>query len=56
MLEWHYLISAEFCKYLRNIVIDVITLPENLYTTRGLLFLLHGVISLPDVMSYDKLC
>ena len=30
MLEWHYLISAEFCKYVRNIVMDIITLPENL--------------------------
>ena len=30
---------------------DVITFPEN----GGLLILLHGVISLPDATSYDKL-
>ena len=28
--------------------------PENLYTTSGLSILLHGVISLPDAMPYDK--
>ena len=33
---------------------DVITFLENLYTTTGLLILLHGVISLLDAMSYDK--
>ena len=36
------------------IVMDVITFPENLQTTSGLSILLHGVISLPDAMSYDK--
>ena len=34
---------------------DVITFSTNLYTTSGLLILLHGFISLPDMMSYDKL-
>ena len=29
---------------------DVITFPENLLTTSGLSILLHGVISLPDVV------
>ena len=33
---------------------DVITFPENVYTTSGLLILLHGVISLSDATSYDK--
>ena len=33
---------------------DVITFPVNLYTTSGLQILLHGVISLPDATSYDK--
>ena len=34
---------------------DVITFPENLQTTSGLSILLHGVISRPDPMSYDKI-
>ena len=33
---------------------DVITFPENLFTTSGLSILLHGVISLPDGRSYDN--
>ena len=28
--------------------------PENLKTTGGLSILMHGIISLPDGMSYDK--
>ena len=40
--------------YVRNIVMDVITFPINLYTTSGLSILLHVVISLPDATSYDK--
>ena len=28
--------------------------PVNLYTTSGLLMLLHGIISHPDATSYDK--
>ena len=28
--------------------------PVNLYTTNGLSILMHGIISLPDVTSYDK--
>ena len=34
---------------------DVITFPVNLQTTSGLLILFHGVISLTDVTSYDKI-
>ena len=34
---------------------DVITFPENRLTTSGLQILLHGVISLPDATSYDKI-
>ena len=34
---------------------DVITFPENLYTTSGLSILLHGVISLLDVIWLKKL-
>ena len=34
---------------------DVITFPVNLWTTSGLSILLHGVISLSDATSYDKL-
>ena len=34
---------------------DVIMFPVNLQTTSGLSILLHGVISLPDAMSYDKI-
>ena len=37
-----------------NVVMDVITFPENRLTTSGLQILLHGVISLPDATSYDK--
>ena len=33
---------------------DVLAFPENLKTTSALSILLHGVISLPDVTSYDK--
>ena len=38
-----------------NVVMDVITFPENLKTTSGLSILLHGVISLPEAASYDEL-
>ena len=34
---------------------DLISFPENLLTTSGLSILLHGVISLPDATSYDKI-
>ena len=33
---------------------NIITFPENPLTTSGLSILLHGVISLPDAMSYDN--
>ena len=36
-------------------MIYVITFPENLLTTIGLSILLHGVISLLDGMSCDKM-
>ena len=32
---------------------DVIKFPENLKTTSGLSILLHVIISLPEVISYD---
>ena len=34
---------------------DGITFPVDLYITSGLLILLHGVNTLPDATSYDKL-
>ena len=53
------LISAvkklSFCHYVRNVVLDVTTFPKNRLTTSGISILLHGVISLPDATSYDKL-
>ena len=33
---------------------DVITFLEHLLTTSGSSILLHGVVSLPDATSYDK--
>ena len=33
---------------------DVITFPENLYTTSGSSILLHDIIPLPDGALYDK--
>ena len=36
-------------------VIEVITFPENLQTISGVSILLDGVISLPDVTSYEKI-
>ena len=42
------------CHYVRNVVMDVITFPENRQTTSGLQILLHGVILLLDATSYDK--
>ena len=44
-----------FFHYVRNVVMDVITFSVNLLTTSGLSILLHGVISLPNATSYDKL-
>ena len=43
------------CHYVSNVVMDIITFPENLSTTSGLSILRHGVISLPGGMSYDTL-
>ena len=34
---------------------DVIMFPQNLLTTCGLLILVFGIISLPDVTSHDKM-
>ena len=42
------------CHYVRNVVMDVITFPENQQTTSGIQILLHGVISLQDATSCDK--
>ena len=50
---WTYLLT-KFCHYVHKVVMDVITSPENMLTTSGLLILLHGIISLPDATSYDK--
>ena len=55
-LLWNLISAVKtlyFC-YVRNVVMDVITFPVNLYTTSYLSILLHGVISLPDATSYDK--
>ena len=43
-----------FCHHVRNVVMDVIMFSVILLTTSGLSILLHGVISLPDETSYDK--
>ena len=43
-----------FCHYVRNVVMDVITVPVNPKTTSGLSIVLHGVISLSDATLYDK--
>ena len=42
--------TSSFCHDVRNVVMDVITW----FITRGLSILLHGIISLPDAVSYDK--
>ena len=44
-----------FCHYVRNVVMGDIMFPEKRLTTSGLQMLLHGVITLPDATSYDKL-
>ena len=40
--------------YARDVVTDVITFPESLYTTSDLSILMHDVISLPGATSYDQ--
>ena len=45
---------SRFCHLLCNVIMDVITFPENLYTTSGLSILLHSIISLPDASSCDN--
>ena len=47
--------KLKFCHYVRNVVMDVITFPENQLTTSGLSILMHGVISLPGSTSYDRI-
>ena len=42
--------------YVCNVVMDFIMFPLNMLTTNGLSILLHGVISLSDATSYDKIC
>ena len=44
--------TSIFFHLLRNVVMDVITL-LNLLTTSCVSILLHGVISLPDMTSYE---
>ena len=34
---------------------DIITFPKNRLTTSGLSIWMHGIISLPDATSYDKI-
>ena len=34
---------------------DILRFPENLQTSSGLMILLNGIISLPDVTSFDKI-
>ena len=46
--------TSRFCHLLYNAIMDVITFPENLLTTSGLLILLQSLISLPDTTSCDK--
>ena len=45
--------TSRFSLILRNVIMNVITFPENVQTN-SLSILLHGVISLPDKTSYDK--
>ena len=47
-------LCSQRCDERYNVVMDVITFPQNRKTTSGLQILLHGVISLPDATSYDK--
>ena len=46
---------SRFCHLLRNIIMDLITFPENMLTISGLSILLHSLISLPEATSCDKL-
>ena len=46
--------TSIFSLILCNVIMEVIVFPVNLKTTSGLSILLHGFISLPDAMSYDK--
>ena len=46
--------ASKFCHLLCSVIMDVIMLRKNLSTTSGLSILLHGVIPLPDVTSYDN--
>ena len=48
-------LCKQHCYERHNVVMDVITFPENLETTSGLSIFLHGVISLPDATSYDNI-
>ena len=47
--------TLSFCRYVRNVVTDVIMFPLNLLTTSGLSILVHGVISLLDATPFDNL-
>ena len=66
MLDYIYYMTLKYLKcifgvktsrvslILRNVIMDVITFPVNLETTSGLTILLHGVISISEVSSWDK--
>ena len=45
---------SRLCHLLRNVIMDLIPVLQNLETTSGLLILLHGVISLPDATSCEN--
>ena len=47
--------TSRFSLILSNVIIDIITLTENLSTTSGLLILLHGIISRRDFMWWTDL-
>ena len=47
--------TSRFSLILHNVIMDIITFPRDLLTTSGLLILLHGINSLPDATSCDKI-
>ena len=46
--------TSIFCHLLRRVILESLRYATNLYTTRGLSILSHGIISLTDVTSCDK--
>ena len=52
-LFWHK--KVQICHNVCTVVIDVIHKSyQNMSTTSGLSIIMHGVILLPDMTSYDK--